>query len=517
MTAALTVAEVTRRHAADRGGQTALVFGDRATDFATLDRLASQIANGLIAARLQAQARVAVLARNSDSYLEIMFGCAKANCVLVPVNWRLAPPEIAFIIQDADTEFLFVGPEFESILAVLEEAGRLPAHVVRLAESGESRYRPWRDRQSPADPGLVPAADDVVMQLYTSGTTGHPKGAQLTNGNVLGDLDVCIRNWDTRPGEDVTVVVMPLFHIAGIGWALHLLAIGGTCVVLPDVEPKAILDAIARHRVTTTILVPAVILMVLQDPESRRTDFSSLRSLFYGASPIPLDLLRRAMQVIGCQFIQLYGLTETTGAITYLAPGDHDPEGTARMRSCGREMEPGTVRVVDAEGNDVAPGEVGEVIYRGTRLMKGYWNLPQADAAAIRDGWFHSGDAGYVDPDGYVYIHDRVKDMIVSGGENVYPAEVESALFGHPDIADVAVIGVPDERWGETVKAIVVPAPGTSPSEADIIDFARGRIAGFKLPKSVDFVDALPRNPSGKILKRELRRPYWENRERQVN
>ncbi len=260
-----------------------------------------------------------------------------------------------------------------------------------------------------------------------------------------------------------------------------------------------------------------MILFLLQAPQCANTDFSSLELIAYGASPAPIELLRNALKTFGCDFAQVYGLTETTGAITYLPPEDHSEDATERLKSCGKPMASVEIRIFDAMGRELAPGEVGEVVCRTPQVMLGYWNLPEATQAAIRDGWFHTGDAGYMDRDGYLYIYDRVKDMIISGGENIYPAEVENALFGHPAIADVAVIGVPDAKWGEAVKAVVVRKPGAAVSVQELIEFARARIAGFKLPSSIDFVDALPRNPSGKILKRELRKPYWGDQDRQVH
>jgi long-chain acyl-CoA synthetase len=239
--------------------------------------------------------------------------------------------------------------------------------------------------------------------------------------------------------------------------------------------------------------------------------------ILYGASPAPIDLVRNARRVFGCGLAQLYGLTETTGAVTYLPPEDHGEHAIARLKSCGKPMSGVEIRVVDALGNDVAIGQVGEIVCRSPQVMLGYWNEPEATNRSIRDGWFYTGDAGYLDQDGYVYIYDRVKDMIISGGENIYPAEVESALFGHPAVADVAVIGVPDDKWGEAARAIVVKKPGVDVKPEELIDFARQRIAGYKVPRSVDFVDALPRNAAGKILKRELRKPYWADQERQVH
>jgi acyl-CoA synthetase (AMP-forming)/AMP-acid ligase II len=274
---------------------------------------------------------------------------------------------------------------------------------------------------------------------------------------------------------------------------------------------------IAEHRITHSFLVPAMIQFMLQVPGADRANYSSLKGISYGASPISEKVLIDAMRVFKCDFMQVYGLTETTGAITLLPPEDHDPANVKKLLSCGFAQEGVELRIVGDGGEDLATGQVGEIAVRSRQVMGGYWNLPDATRRAIQGDWFFTGDAGYLDDKGYLYIYDRVKDMIVSGGENIYPAEVESALFGHPAVADVAVIGVPDERWGEAVKAIVVKKPGASLGAGELIGFARERIAGYKVPRSVDFLDALPRNPSGKILKRELRKPYWGSRTRQIN
>ncbi|HEY7910259.1 MAG TPA: AMP-binding protein, partial [Thermomicrobiales bacterium] len=318
--------------------------------------------------------------------------------------------------------------------------------------------------------------------------------------------------------EDINLACMPQFHAAGMLVGLAGLYAGARNLIMRESVPAEILRLIPAERVTITLFVPALLLFLLQTPGCRETDFSSLRWILYGASPIPLDLVRQAMETFKCDFAQVYGLSETTGTATFLPPADHDPAGSPRMRSCGKPVRALTgMRIVDTDGVEVPCGEVGEIVLRSGQVMKGYWNLPEATAGAIRDGWFYTGDAGYLDADGYLYIHDRVKDMIVSGAENIYPAEVESALFGHPAVADVGVIGVPDERWGEAVKAVVVLKPQTAATEAELIAYCRDRIARYKAPKSVEFADSLPRNPSGKILKRVLRAPYWEGRERQVN
>ena len=514
-----TVADVTRHHAETRPERVALRFDGETITYAALDRRANQAAQGLLAAGIKRGTRIAVLAKNSPAFFELWFGATKAGAAVVPVNFRLAPPEIAFVVNDAAAELLFVGADFYP--AVEKVAGTLKTVRAIIALGGGHPawpdYRGWLARQEPRDPHLPVGGRDCAIQMYTSGTTGHPKGAQISHDNLLTLVPHALAQWGTWRDRDVNLVCLPLFHIGGSAWGLVGLYRGVENVLTRDFDPPAILRIIEQQRVTKAIFVPAMMLFLLQAPQARDTDFSSLELVVYGASPAPLDLIRRAIEVFGCGLAQVYGLTETTGAITYLGPEDHGEHAIERMTSCGKPMAEVEIKIVDAAGNALPPGEIGEIICRTPQVMLGYWNLEEASRRSIRDGWFWSGDAGYMDKDGYLYIHDRVKDMIVSGGENIYPAEVESALFGHPAIADVAVIGVPDERWGEAVKAIVVAKPGAAVGVAELIDYARERIAGYKVPRSIDFVAALPRNPAGKILKRELRKPYWQGRERQVN
>ncbi|WP_439816842.1 fatty acid--CoA ligase [Zavarzinia sp. CC-PAN008] len=514
------LADIPRVHARLTPRAPALLFQDRVTDFATLDRYASQVANGLIAAGVAPQGRIGVIDKNSDWFFETYLGTAKANVVLVGINWRLAPPEVAYVINDAKCEVLFVGPDFAPLIDKIRD--QIP--TVRLIVSlGEARgdwpgYAAWRDGQKAEDPMLPVTSEDIAVQMYTSGTTGHPKGVQLSNANMRAALDLVedgvYTHWST---SDVGLCAMPNFHVSGANVGMISIYVGAGTLVLREFEPNAVLDAFQKHRVTKAFFVPAAILLLLQNPRTKDIDFSALDYIGYGASPIPLDLLRQGIETFKCKFVQCYGLTETSGTVVALLPEDHDPNGTPRMRSCGKPCPGVEIKIIDGDGNEAPTGAVGEILIKSPHVMTGYWNLPEATAKSIRDGWFYSGDAGYVDGDGYLYIHDRVKDMIVSGAENIYPAEVESALFGHPAIADVAVIGVPDEKWGEAVKAIVVLKPGMSVTPEELIARARERIAGYKVPKSVDFIDAMPRNPSGKLLKRELRAPYWAGRDRQVN
>jgi acyl-CoA synthetase (AMP-forming)/AMP-acid ligase II len=509
-----TLADITRHHARLRPEAVAIRFDGRDTSYGALDRLASKVANGLIAAGVKPQARIALLDKNSDTFFQIWFGATKANAVLVPVNWRLAGPEVAYVVNDAGAEVLFVGADFVETLAKIR--GELK--TVRTVIVIERDYPAWRDRHSDADPMLAISGGDVAAQLYTSGTTGHPKGAQLTNDNLMALLPAVMRDWGGWTPADVNLVCMPLFHIGGSGWGLCGLYGGLRNVMTREFVPQQILDLIGRERITMAIFVPAMILFLTQCPGIREADLGTLRLIVYGASPIPVELLRTALTLFPhTGFGQTYGLTETTGGITWLGPADHaDPRGE-RLLSCGKPMGGVELRILDEKGEPLPPGKVGEIACRTKQIMKGYWNLPQETARAVRGDWFRTGDAGYLDQDGYLYIYDRVKDMIVSGGENIYPAEVESALYGHPAVADAAVIGVPDERWGEAVKAIVVLKPGQTASAGEIVEYARERIAAYKVPRSVDFADALPRNPSGKILKRELREPYWKGQTRRVH
>jgi long-chain acyl-CoA synthetase len=512
------LADIVRVHAAERPDAAAIVYEGRTTTYAGLDRAASQVANGLIAKGLKPQARVAHLDKSSDLFFELLFGLAKANAVMVSVNWRLAPPEVLHIVNDAEAEILFVGEEYFPVIEKIRDGLKTVREIVTLGgrHGAWDSFTAWRDRQPATDPLLSTRPEDTAVQFYTSGTTGLPKGAELTNANFACMLPLWTKTWLLAPGVP-NLVCLPMFHIGGAGWGIAGLFAGATNHVVREFVPAVILEIIQRERLQVMLLVPAMILFLVQAPQIRETDLSSLRLIVYGAAPIPADLLKQAMGIFKCGFQQVYGLTETTGAITLLPPEDHDPSDAKKLLSCGFAQAGVELRIVDDAGEALPVGQVGEIAVRSPQIMRGYWRLPEATDRAIHDDWFFTGDAGYLDENGYLFIYDRVKDMIVSGGENIYPAEVESALFGHPDVADVAVIGVPDERWGEAVKAVVVKKPGAGVTAGELITWARERIAGYKLPKSVDFIEALPRNPTGKILKRELRLPYWGDKRRQVN
>lgn len=507
-----TVADIVRTHGATRPDVVALIDGKRSVTFGELDARSSQAAQAFRAAGIGFGDRVAFVEKNCVEFFEILCGLAKLGAIGVPVNWRLAAPEMAHIIADAGARAVVVGTEFFGHLEAIVDDLTDVHTVLGLGEHDRwPAFDDWIAPHPAEDPGVTTGSDDIAFLMYSSGTTGAPKGVMLSNANYLAKTVGCVDEW--RFGADsVSLAVMPLFHMAGSGWALAGLYVGCPTVVLRDVDPHAILDAITRHRVTNMLLVPAVIQRLLATPQIATADLSSLRLIVYGASPIADDVVRNALDRFDCDLCQVYGMTETTGSITQL--NRHDPE---LLRSCGQPYPWVQLRVVDAEGRDVASGTVGELWTRSAQNMLGYWNNPEATAATLTpDGWLKTGDVGYVDDAGYVYLYDRVKDMIVSGGENVYPAEVENVLMDHPQVADVAVIGVPDDTWGEAVKAVVVPASEAALDPAELIAFARARLAGFKLPKSVEFAAELPRNPSGKLLKRQLREPYWRGVDRRV-
>jgi len=503
-------------HAAERADKVALQCEGRTLTYGELNARAGKVAGLLVAAGVKPGDRVAWLGRSRETFFEIFFGAAAARACLAPINSRLAIPEIAFILQDSGANLLFVTPDFfAAARAVVAQVNR-PIRLIGVGGEAEGieSYEVLRDAATVSSLPAPTAADDV-LQLYTSGTTGLPKGVRLNNTNYAAFLDLRtkVEGFNYGP-EDTVLIVLPLFHVAGTNISFAGLAPGGRVVIAPEFSPAEVLRLIETERVAHVFLVPAMINMLLQAPEIATTDLSSLKTVAYGASPISEAVLANAKATFGCGFIQFYGMTESTGAGTFLAPEAHRGD---LLRSCGKAWPKMAVRILDDHGNEATVGEIGEIAIQGGMVMAGYWNRPEATAEAVTpDGWLKTGDAGYRDAEGYIFVHDRVKDMIVSGGENIYPAEVENAILGCPGVADAAVIGVPDERWGEAVKAVVVAHADGAPDPEAVIAWARERIAGYKAPKSVDFIDALPRNASGKVLRRELRKPYWEGRSRNV-
>ena len=494
-----TFAGIVRRHAQERGTAPALTFAGRTRSFAELDAATSRLASVLISRGARAGDRVAVLSKNRAEYVDAILAASKMGATLVGLNWRLSPREIAEILADADAALILAD---ETGAALLPASPGAP--VLRFGAELDAATA----AAEPRDPGHEGMPEEVALILYTSGTTGLPKGAMLTNEGMSHTARLA-EAWGMGP-DAVNLVAMPLFHIGGCGYGSATMMAGGHTVLMAEVDVPAILRAIPEHRVTHTFLVPAVVQMLLNAPEAAGADLSTLELLMYGASPMGDVLLRRAMEAFGCRFMHAYGMTETAGTVVILRPEDHDPDGprAGLLKSCGRTLPLVELWVVDpATSHDAAQGGVGEIWLRTRMLMAGYWRNAAATAEAVGEGgWFRTGDAAYLDEEGHVFLFDRYKDMIISGGENIYPAEIENVLNGHPAVAEVGVIGVPHEKWGERPLAVVVLRAAAEAGE--LIAYARGNLATYKCPDWVRIVDALPRNASGKLLKPELRRLY---------
>ncbi|QXJ22945.1 long-chain-fatty-acid--CoA ligase [Actinomadura graeca] len=513
--------EILRERAKTHPDRVAFIAGDARITYRDFDRRADRAAAALAGSGVGRGDRVAILDKNSIEYAEQMFGAARLGAVQVPVNYRLAPDEVAYIVNNAQAKTFIVGAEFVPVLDAI--AGKLDhtTHTVVIGglDHAHLDYASWLDEADAAPPEAGTDTSDVFVQLYSSGTTGLPKGVMLTHDNFAAVLPLARDAWGIEDSS-VMAVAMPMYHVAGSALTVCVIFDGITGVLNREPDPAAIARAIERHRVTHIFLVPVLMQFMQLIPEVAEADMSSLRLLLYGASPISEDVLRGTMRLLpGSGFMQVYGLTETTGVITMLPVEDHDPGGpnAHRLRSAGLANPSCELRITDpATQEDLPRGEVGEILCRTPQVMKGYWGMPEATAdALLPGGWLRTGDAGYLDEDGYLYIHDRVKDMIISGGENIYPAEVENALMGHPAVKDCAVIGVPDAHWGETPKAIVVLSADVP--DADLIDHCRGAIAHFKCPTSVERRESIPRNLTGKVLKHELRAPYWQGQDRGVH
>ncbi len=498
------------------------VQGERSVAYREAVDETNRLANALAGAGLEVGDRVAVLSKNSIEFAMLYYAASKAGVVPVPLNYRLAPPEWTYIINDAQAKMLIVSSEYVSVVdgmrRELQTVERFLAIDAGEVEGWED-FRRWSADQPTTAPDRAISEEHDVYQMYTSGTTGYPKGAVLTHQAVTANLAQVSFVFSSGQGQR-TLIVSPLYHAAAAVSAFSCVYWGGCLYIHEDFNPVDVVKTLSEDRIAVVTLVPAMIqACLLYVPDIAERSFDDLQLIIYGASPIAEETLRRAVEVFKCDFAQGYGMTETTAVLTFLLPADHRRALTEKpelLLSAGRPIVGTELRAVDEEDNPLPSGSIGEIIGRGPQLMRGYWNLADESAEALRGGWMHTGDAGVIDDEGYVYIQDRVKDMIVSGGENIYPRVVEEVLFKHPSIADAAVIGVPDEQWGETVKAIVVLREGAAATEEEIIEFCRGKLGGYERPRSVEFIDALPRNPTGKVLKRQLREPDWAGPKRRV-
>lgn len=506
-----TLASVTAEHARDLADKPAVICEDRTVTYAWLHRTSNRVAHALHRSGVGAGTRVGYLARESEYYYAAILACAKLGAVMVPVNWRLTGPEVNHILCDSSAELVFTEREFGALVEAVR--GDLPGlrELVVLDGPGEldrgGGLATWCADAEASDVDLSDGPDQAVVQIYTSGTTGRPKGVVLANRSFFtlpAAMAEAGEDWIDWLADDVSLISLPGLGIAGIGWFMHGFVAGGTNVVMRLFEPQEAVRLIRTYGVTTTFAAPAMLRMLLDQRGVSKEDFASFRKVAYGAAPISESLLQACLETFDCELAQIYSSTEAGSVAVCLPPAAHEP-GSPLLRAAGRICPGNEIKVIDEDGWSQPAGEIGQVCIRTPAMMLGYWNQPAATEATIVDGWLRMGDAGYLDEDGYLFLCDRINDTIIIAGQNVYPAEVESQLGDHPDIADVAVVGVPDSPWGDSVHACVVPREGAEPKARALLLFLRGRLADYKIPTTYHFEDSLPRNPSGKILRREVR------------
>jgi acyl-CoA synthetase (AMP-forming)/AMP-acid ligase II len=494
------------------------ICGDRVRNWRETRERVARLAGALRSLGVASGDRVAILSLNSDRFVEYLFAVPWADAVINPVNIRWSPGEIAYSLQDSGTSVLFVDDAFAAMLPALRAQVPGLRTVVHCGDGatpeGALDYESLIAEHAPIDDARR-SGEALAGIFYTGGTTGNPKGVMLSHANLVVSAMAAAAAGEFLEPRGRTLHAAPMFHLADLFTVLIRNILGGTHVTVPFFDAAAVAQTIEKHQVTDTLLVPTMIQMLLDAPGAGDADLSSLRRLIYGASPISDALLSRAQVALpGVRFTQAYGMTELAPLATYLRAEDHtDP---VLRRSAGRAAPNVEVRIVDGDDNEVAPGVVGEVVVRGGSVMLGYWNRPTDTAEALRGGWMHTGDGGYMDERGFVFLVDRIKDMIVSGGENVYSAEVENALATHPAVAQCAVIGVPDPELGERVHAVVVLVPGAVTTQEELRTHCKALIAGYKAPRTSEFVEAMPLSGAGKILKRELRAKYWPAEGRKI-
>ena len=512
-----------RRAIQIRGNEVATIGAGRERTWPEVGARVARLAGALQSLGVQSGDRVAILALNSDRYLEYMFAVPWAGGVFVPINIRLAPPEVAFWLNDSGSEILLVDDQFLPMLESLDGMLETVREVVYIgdgrAPEGLHHYETILTSASPV-PDAGRGDDDLAGIYYTGGTTGRSKGVMLSHRNLVSNNAHVVAALRFEFGMR-WLHAAPMFHIADSLAAFSVTMVGGSHVFIPGFTPQASLEAIETHRVTYGLFVPTMVNMLVNHPDVARYDLSSLSAIVYGASPMPEAVVKRAMEVLPhCAFTHAYGQTECAPLVTTTGPEYHVLEGphAGRYKAIGRAVIGVEVKIVDGNDAEVPRGVVGEICARGPNVMLGYWRQPELTAEAVRDGWMHSGDGGYMDEDGFVYIVDRLKDMIISGGENVYSTEVEDVVYQHPGVVECAVIGIPDETWGEAVHAIVRRADGAGVTAEALIAHCREHIAGFKCPRGITFRDEpMPLSGAGKILKTELRKPFWAGQEKKIN
>lgn len=505
----------------------ALVYKDTRRTFEELNTRVNRLANALLELGINKGDRVGMLLRNCGEFIETDFALSKTGIVRAPLNARLTGSDHEFMLNDSGADTLIFGESFTDTVQAIKSNLKTVKRFVRVSEGLFQKnvldahdYESLIDNGSENEPSGEMEEEDLHTLFYTSGTTGKPKGVMLTQRSWANVAINLILDYGPITEEDAILNTQPLSHGAGF-FVLPFFVNGATNMLLPEVSPDMVFEAIEREKVTVLKLVPTLLYTLTESPEKAKCNLSSLHSIIYGGSPIAVPRLIEAVQFFGEKLVQLYGQAEAPMYITRLSKRHHIIEGSeevvSRLASAGRPCINVEVRIVDDNGNEIKPGEVGEVIVRGNHMMVGYWNRPEETAQTLRHGWVYSGDLGYADAKGYIFLVDRKKDMIISGAFNIYPKEIEDVIVTHPKVKEVAVIGVPDEKWGEAVKAVVVPKEGAEITEQEIIEYCRDHMASFKKPKTVDIVPVLPRNPYGKIQKAALREPYWKGLQRKIH
>lgn len=515
--------QIVRRNVQLYGNRAATRYGGRSRSWRQFQDRIARLANGLRLLGVEEGDRVAVLALNSDRYYEFYFAAAWAGAVFVPVNTRLATAEFVHWLNDSGSKVVFAGDEFVPALAVIQDRLETVEHRVYMGDAetpdGYIAFEDLVTAHQPVEP-TPRSGDDLAGLFYTGGTTGQSKGVMLSHRNLTYNVLQSLPSFDVS-NKDIFMHSAPMFHIADGFFGFIAATLGCTNVIVPAFEPTLVLKTLQDEQVTTTLLVPTMINMLVNFPGLSGYDLSKLQNLLYGASPMPEAVILKAMEVIPwVNLYQAYGQTEASPVVTVMGPEYHTVTGplAGKINGAGHAITGVDLQVLDESDQPVPVGEVGEVCVRGENVMLGYWNLPDQSADTLRNGWLHTGDGGRLDEDGMLFIVDRVKDMIISGGENVYSSETEQAVYQHPAVAECAVIGIPHESWGEQVHAVVVLKAGQSLTEQELIDHCKTLIAGFKCPRSVTFRDEpLPLSGAGKIMKKDLRAPYWEGKARNVS
>jgi len=500
-------------------GKMALVCGDTRLTYQAFNERCNRLTHVLSRFGLGKGDHFALFSKNCHRHFEMFFAAAKTGTALVPLNYRLSARELAYIINDSESKILFFAKEYAPMVEIIQKELKRVKSYVCTDDSiiGISSYEELLSHSDPSEPDSASIVEeDVVTILYTSGTTGYPKGAMISHRNRVMDMIQQVVDFEYIEPDDTHLIVGPLYHVGALANSHAHFYMGCTMVVLDQFNPQRIFELIEKEKLRSLWGAPTMIQMLIDFPEAEKFDRSSLKTISYAGSPMPVEILKKAIRFFGENlFLQFYGMTETGPTITRLRRKDHVLQGTEkqlkRLSSAGVESQHVHVRIVDHEGMDLPPNKVGEIVVKSDGIMQGYWKKPEETEQAIKKGWFYTGDMGYMDEDRYVYIVDRKKDMIISGGENVYSAEVENTLYMHPAVSEAAAIGVPDKKWGETVKAIVVLKPGIHATEEEIIDHCKKNLASYKKPTSVEFEAELPKSSSGKVLKWRLRELYGKN------